>query len=92
MKEFLCKLRAIPFFLKTGEFIPHIYREVETKHCDIWLSCNSFRIATGTLNHQPNEMLVKNVNVHKMVCIRCGHAITNWDDGNVREIPKEDYE
>ena len=90
MKELLCKIMAIPFFLKTGEFVPHIYREVETKKCNIWLSGNSFRIATGTLDHQPNEMLVKNVNVHKLVCIRCGHTITTWDDGNIYEIPKED--
>ena len=66
-----CNLKAIPYWIKTGCYEPHVFVELPIGRRDIYISTNGkFRIARGSMN--PNEHLVKNVLILKRICKDCG--------------------
>ena len=82
VKEFICNLKAIPFYIKTGLWVPHEYVDESVNVSDIFVTEKGFRIA-DSLTHAPNETYVKNAKVMISRCSCCGHIETSWQRGDV---------
>ena len=90
LKNISCILKAIPFFLKTGNWIPHLWIEKATyPGVDIWVSDRTgFRVRGNGYEHYPWEHLEKNVTLHGLECKHCGKKMMTWDKGDVIQLPK----
>ena len=91
IKEIVCVFKAIPFFFRTGNWIPHLWIEMETyPAAEIWVSDrNGFRIRGNGYDHYPWEHLEKGVTLHGLECKHCGKRMMTWDKGDVIQLPKE---
>ena len=82
MRRIICWLKAIPFFMKTWEWIPHVYQEKYEKAIIVSTE-NSFRVATG-YDHKPGETVHKNACLIRQKCKHCGCEklgwYENWDE------------
>lgn len=82
MKQLICYIKAIPFYLRTGEFIPHIFKDSKTYTSDIFVTENDFRLAE-TYTHLPQEKLIKNATIYESECKYCGKKIMAWSKGEI---------
>lgn len=94
IKRILCVIKAIPFFLKTGELIPHVWEEKECYPAmQIWVSDKGFRVFESSYQHAPNEHIEKNVTLHGLECKYCGKKMMLWSKGEIPTIiTEDDYE
>lgn len=76
-KSIKCIIKAIPLFIKSGEFVPHLYEEKERYTANIFYTDHGFRIA-GSLNHAPDEHFVRNAILIGCECKRCGRKMMEW--------------
>lgn len=76
MKKLLCWLKAIPLWLRTGLFVPHLY-EATTEDAIIIAKPNSFRVADN-YNHSEDEVVYKNAVLERCKCVFCGHETLSW--------------
>lgn len=76
IKKLICYLKAIPFFLRTWEWVPHVYRE-EYEKATIISTDRSFRVSTG-YEHSPGEKVYKNACLIRQRCKYCGHEKFGW--------------
>lgn len=81
----ICQLRAIPFFLKTGLYIPHVYVETERYQTNVFATKNGFRESSDYL-HAENEESHLNATVIVMKCKYCGKKDKMWFDREPRKI------
>ena len=66
LSRFYCNVKAIPYWMKTGCYEPHVFVELPIGRRDIYVSTNGkFRIARGSMNS--NEHLVKNALILKRI-------------------------
>ena len=86
MKRLLCYLKAIPFFLKTGVWCPHIYIEVKREKAIVISTDNSFRVASNFI-HKSNETVHPHATLMRNSCKCCGKEDLSWFDGNYEDIP-----
>lgn len=77
MRRLFCWIKAIPFFVKSGFWCPHIYGETTEEPAIIISTENSFRIS-NSYEHQPNETVHKNAILMKSKCIYCGKEEICW--------------
>lgn len=85
MKRIICWFEALPFFIKTGIWCPHIYKE-ETRSEEIIISTdNSFRVADNYL-HKPNEVVHPHATLITSRCEICGKTDFSWIDGQVLQL------
>ena len=73
----MCYIKAIPFYLRTGEFIPHVYVEDEPYIGNIAYTDNSYREVEG-LGHTADEQLAIGVYIYRGVCKHCGKVDFSW--------------
>ena len=92
MRFIYCYLKAMVEFIKYQVFIPHTFVEVSEEKHDIFVSDNSFRIATGSYEHLNGERLIRNAIVTTSKCKCCGKEFSVWSDGEVPVITKETIE
>lgn len=79
MKRIFCYLKAIPFFIKSGVWCPHIYHEESKENAIIISTDNGFRVSNNWL-HDDNEMVHKNATLIRSKCIHCGKEELSWYD------------
>lgn len=72
IKFIICNIKAIPFFIKSGVFAPHINIEMFQSRKDIYVRGNKFRIAKEPYCMESDEYLLKNVTVTWSCCAECG--------------------
>ena len=88
VKEIICQIKAIPFFIKTGLWIPHEYEDFAVQISDIVVSENGFKIARD-YSHLPGERIVKDASVTVSQCKCCGKIEMSWQHGDVPVIKAE---
>ena len=69
MKRIFCYLKAIPFFLKSGVWCPHVYHDESKETAIIISNDNGFRVSNNWL-HGENER-VHNVEYKYLVHLEC---------------------
>lgn len=76
MKYLICWLKAIPLWLRTGEFVPHLYESTYEPGIVIATE-NGFRISDN-YTHTPAEVVYKDACIERYKCIYCGHEEIGW--------------
>ncbi len=76
MKRLLCYIKAIPLWLRSGYFVPHLY-ESTFEDAIIIATENGFRVADN-YEHSKEETVYKNAVLEKCKCIYCGHKTLAW--------------
>ena len=86
IKSILCYIKAIPFWLKCGEWCPHVFKE-ESREKDVIIisSNNGFRVAKN-YSHRPNEIIHPRATLITCKCKYCGVKEYAWFDGNPFKI------
>ncbi len=79
MKRIFCYLKAIPFFLKSGVWCPHVYHDESKETAIIISNDNGFRVSNNWL-HGENERVHKNATLIRSKCIHCGKEELSWYD------------
>ncbi len=79
MKRLLCYLKAIPFFIKSGVWCPHVYKDEKREHTIIIATQNGFRVSKS-MNHRIGETVHPNATLIKSKCIYCGKEDLSWFD------------
>ena len=77
LKSIKCYLKAIPCFLRTGEYVTHCYVEKERFVHDIFVTDIGFRISSS-MEHSDDEEYIKEAILIGWECKRCGKAIMTW--------------
>ena len=78
MKKIICWIKAIPFFIKSGVWCPHLYEESKEKAIIISTE-NSYRVSKDYI-HRPNETVHPNATLIRYRCKRCGAEELGWYD------------
>lgn len=86
MKKIICYLKAIPFFIRSGVWCPHVYGENVYEPTIIIATQNHFRVSKDYI-HNEHEKVYPNATLIKNKCIYCGHEITSWYNGKIDEMP-----
>ncbi len=76
MKRLICWFKAIPLWLRSGYFVPHLY-ESTFEDAIIIATENSFRVADN-YEHSKEETVYKNAVLVRCKCMDCGHEIQCW--------------
>lgn len=92
MKRIYCYLKALIEYAKYGVLIPHSFVDVTEEKHDIFVTDNSFRIATGSYEHLNGERLIRNVTVVTSKCKCCGKEEQYWYESDTPVITKETIE
>ena len=79
MKRIICCIKAIPFFLKSGIWCPHIYKEYSKENAIIISTDSSFRVSDSYL-HANCETVHPKATLIKNRCICCGKEDWSWFD------------
>lgn len=79
MKQFICYLKAVPFYIKTGIWCPHIYKEDDKFNGIIIATNKSFRISNNYA-HRKNEVVHPKATIIRSKCICCGKEYLSWYD------------
>lgn len=85
MKRIICWLKAIPFWLKTGIWCPHVFVICECKPSIIIATDKSFRVSTD-YKHNENERVYPNATLMIGKCECCGAITTDWYDGDIPKL------
>lgn len=75
----LCYLRAIPFYLCSGIWCPHVYKEIGSDKGIVITTKNSFRISDN-FTHGENETVHPGAIIIRSKCTCCGHEELSWYD------------
>lgn len=70
MLRVICWFKAIPNFIKTGIWNPHVYKHVETVTGNLIISKDGMRLVNNYL-HDTDESLIQNITVISYRC-KCG--------------------
>lgn len=81
MNRFFCYLKAIPFYIKSGVWCPHIYEEVGKNKGIVIASKNKFRVSNDLL-HEQNETVHPHAIIIKNRCVCCGYEEFSWYDSD----------
>lgn len=76
MRRLLCWIKAIPLWLKCGEFVPHLY-EATTQEAIIISTDTGFRVAEN-YEHIEGETVHPYAILEKCKCVFCGHEEFSW--------------
>jgi hypothetical protein len=76
LRRLKCYLKAIPFFLRSGQWIPHM-NTCEYKKAIIIADENSFRVS-NRYEHQIGETVYDNACLITYTCTCCGHKSYAW--------------
>lgn len=79
MNRITCWINALPFFIRTGIWCPHIYKEEKIETAIVISTPDSFRISDN-YQHLPNETVHKKATVTTCKCIYCGKESKSWFD------------
>lgn len=79
MKKLVCYLKAIPFFIKSGIWCPHVYKEVGMDKGIVIARQNNFRISNNLI-HNNGETVYPHATIIRNKCIYCGHEDLSWYD------------
>ena len=79
MKKLFCYIKAVPFFLRSGIWCPHIYKEISSSQGIIISTSDSFRTADN-LSHNENETVHPKAVIIRNKCVCCGHEEITWYD------------
>lgn len=79
MKRIICYIKAIPFFIKSGVWCPHVYNEVSRDQKIVISTEHGFRISDN-LSHNKDEKVHPKAIVIKNKCKYCGHEYICWYD------------
>lgn len=85
MKKLLCDIKAIPFFMRTGVWVPHEYVEVKQYKTNIAATEDGFR-ETDSLQHADYERLYVNATVTVLKCEHCGYEEKSWHNKEPRRV------
>lgn len=75
-RKIICWVRAIPLWLRCGEFVPHVYTQ-EYEKANIIATDHSFRVSEG-LQHTADETVYQNACLIRSRCKYCGHEDLSW--------------
>lgn len=78
-KRLKCNIKAIPFFIRSGLFIPHVYEEIMEYRTNVFATESSFR-ESGDYLHTENEKAHINAIVTVNRCVYCGKELKEWRD------------
>ena len=81
----ICWLKALPFFLRTGVWCPHLYKEAGIKKAMVAVGADYFR-ETRRLEHMPGERVYTNATIITDRCVCCGKENRTWYAGSVPTI------
>lgn len=76
MKRLKCWLKAIPLWIKTGYFVPHLY-EATTESVIIIATGNGFRVSDN-YEHTEGETVYAHAVLERCKCVFCGHEELSW--------------
>lgn len=76
MRRFICWLKAIPFLLRAGEWVPHSYN-CQYDRKIIISTQNSFRVSDN-YQHTAGETVHKDACLITYTCKHCGHKTYGW--------------
>ncbi len=79
MKKILCYLKAIPFFILSGVWCPHVYAEESRETGVVITTKTGFRVSDSLL-HNTNETVHPKATILRSKCICCGHEDVSWYD------------
>lgn len=82
MKRIVCWLKAIPFWLRTGVWCPHVFIICESKPAIIIATDKSFRVSEN-YEHNENETVYPYATLMTWKCECCGTTTTDWSDGDI---------
>lgn len=77
MRQMLCYLKAIPFYMRTGIWCPHIYEETNRYKAIVIADNKSFRVSDNLL-HRDDETVHPNAMVIQCKCTCCGSKEVSW--------------
>ena len=89
IKGLQCYIKAIPLFIKTKQFIPHIYKEKNRFIHNIVVTDTDFSL-TDTFCHDFGEYIVRDAIVINFECKCCGKTIQLWKRNNNVPVIKTD--
>lgn len=75
-KRIICYLKAIPFYLRTGEFIPHVFKDTYERAIVI-TDGRTFRVSEN-LEHTAKEHVFPNGCLIRSRCKYCGAEDLSW--------------
>ena len=76
MKRFICYLKALPLWFKTGLFVPHLY-EATREEAIIIAKIDSFRVSDN-YEHDIDEVVFPHAVLQRCKCVFCGHETMSW--------------
>lgn len=79
MKEIICYIKALPLFIKSDVWCPHVYEEVSRSNAIIISTENGFRVSKNLL-HANGEIVHPKATLIKNKCIYCGKEHLSWYD------------
>lgn len=79
MYRVVCWIKAIPFFIRSGIWCPHIYMEVKREKAIIIATSDSFRVSNNLL-HNANEKVYPKATLITDRCVCCGKKNMSWFD------------
>lgn len=82
MTRIICWARAIPFWVRSGIWCPHVYKEETREPAIIISTTNSFRVSDNYV-HNPNETVHPKATLIKSKCVCCGKEERSWFDGEI---------
>lgn len=86
MRRLICYLKAIPFWVRSGVWCPHIYNE-ETYESAIIISTDyGFRVSDN-YKHEPYETVHPKATLMRSKCLCCGKEELSWFDCPYEDIP-----
>lgn len=79
MRKIGCYIKAIPLYIRTGVWSPHMYEEVSRDQKIVISTDHGFRISDN-LTHAKHETVHPKAMVIKNKCRCCGHEDISWYD------------
>lgn len=76
IKKLICWIKAIPVYLRSGQWGPHLYA-CDYQKVIIIADEKNFRVSDN-YEHKPGEQVYKNACLITGTCVRCGHKTTAW--------------
>lgn len=85
MKKIICWLKAIPLWVRTGLFVPHLY-EATYEDAIIIAKPDGFRVADN-YEHSEEETVYPKAVLERCKCVFCGHEELAWYESRC-EVPR----
>lgn len=83
MRRMLCCIKAVPFYIRTGIWCPHVYEEVSRHKGIVMATEDGFRVSENLL-HSERERVHPDATIVLCRCVSCGKEDLSWYD---REPP-----